>query len=96
MNTVTKTVALQTGIQRGETVINTVDVRKPKTGELRGTRLLDLAQMDVTAITTVLPRVTIPAVTEAELRNMDPADFTLLATEVALFLAPTQESTESQ
>lgn len=95
MNREIKTVTLNTGFKRGDDIIKTVEIRKPTTGELRGVRLLDLAYMDVDAITTVIPRVTIPSMIAAEVRQMDPADFTLLATEIATFLAPSQQNTDS-
>lgn len=44
--------------------------------------------MDVAALTKVLPRITDPALTEADVRDMDPADLVQLGGVVAGFLLP--------
>lgn len=82
----TETVELDTPLQRGSKRVNTITVRKPLSGALRGVTLMDVMQMDVQALTKVLPRITDPALTEAELRNMDPADLVQLGTVVSSFL----------
>lgn len=83
-----KTITLDTPIKRGETEITSISLRKPAAGELRGLNLTDLLQMDVIAVTRVLPRISDPTLTEAEVSALDPADFTVLASEVAGFLLP--------
>lgn len=80
------TVELDTPIVRGDTKITSITLRKPTSGELRGVRLLDLANMDVLALSTVLPRITMPTLTKQEVSGMDPADLTDIAVKVALFL----------
>ena len=45
-------------------------------------------EMDVDNMTLVLPRVTTPALTRAEVLMLDPADLITLSTEVVLFLLP--------
>ncbi|MGL6351962.1 MAG: phage tail assembly protein [Aeromonas sp.] len=84
----TKTVTLDQPITRGETIITDIELRKPKAGELRGLNLADVLQMDVNALTKLLPRITTPALTDAEIGGMDPADFVQLGGEVAGFLVP--------
>ncbi|HBV38660.1 UNVERIFIED_ORG: tail assembly chaperone E/41/14-like protein [Pantoea allii] len=81
-----KTVELDTPILRGKTEITSVTVRKPQSGALRGTRLQALLDMDVNALITVLPRITTPALTTAEINEMDPADLVSLSVEVVTFL----------
>lgn len=81
-----KVVELDTPILRGETEITSVTVRKPQSGALRGTRLQALMDMDVNALITVLPRITTPALTTAEINEMDPADLVSLSVEVVTFL----------
>lgn len=83
-----KTIPLDTPIKRGETEITSISLRRPAAGELRGVNLTDLLQMDVIAVTRVLPRISDPTLTEAEIAQLDPADFTQLASEVAGFLLP--------
>lgn len=83
---ITETVELDTPIQRGSKTVTEITVRKPKAGALRGVALADVLNMDVQALTKVLPRITDPAITEAELRNMDPADLVQLGSAVSGFL----------
>ena len=82
------TVQLDTPIANGSNTITEVTLRKPKAGELRGISLTDLLQMDVTALQTVLPRITSPMVTKAQVADMDPADLVQIGTKVAGFLLP--------
>lgn len=91
-----ETVELDEPISRGKTVIKEIQVRKPKSGALRNVSLTDLLQMQVSALTTVLPRITEPALTEAEIRELDPADLVQLGGTVAGFLVPkkTREASE--
>ena len=57
-----RTVALDTPIQRGETVIESLQIRKPRAGELRGLSLVELGQLKVDALGALLPRITLPPV----------------------------------
>lgn len=84
--TTTATVQLDTPIKRGEQVIESLELRKPVAGELRGVSLTMLLQMDVDALCTVLPRITTPTLTTADVRSMDPADLVQVGGEVAGFL----------
>ena len=79
-------VVLDVPVMRGKTSIAEVSVRKPNSGELRGVRLVDLANLDVSSLVTILPRITIPSLTKHEVESLDPADLTELASKVALFL----------
>lgn len=81
-------VTLETPVMRGELEIKILEVIKPNSGALRGTRLADLAGSDVDALITVLPRITLPALTKAECMNLDPADLISLAGKVIGFLSP--------
>ena len=81
-------VTLETPVVRGEQTINTVEVIKPNSGALRGTRLADIAGSDVDALIIVLPRITYPALTKAECLNLDPVDLIALAGQVIGFLSP--------
>lgn len=89
------TVALDQPITRGNQTITHVTVRRPRAGELRGVQLVSLLQMDVAALQTVLPRITIPTLNEHEVRNMDPADLVQLGTEVTGFLLPKAATSHS-
>ncbi|WP_322528546.1 phage tail assembly protein [Salinicola sp. LHM] len=88
-------VTLDYPIQRGSKQVTEITVRKPKSGALRGVSLTDLLQQDVTVLTKVLPRITEPSLSEAELRNIDPADLFQLGGAVTGFLLPKRLREES-
>lgn len=90
-----KTVELDDHIVRGSTIIASVDIRKPSAGELRGVSLMDVAQMDVSALRKVLPRITIPSLTDAEIGNLSVADIMQCGVIVAGFLLTKQQKAES-
>jgi hypothetical protein len=61
-------------IKRGDTSIDNLTIRKPSAGQLRGLSLQSLLSLDITAILTVVPRISMPPVTQAEADGLDPAD----------------------
>jgi len=81
-----RTVALDTPIVRGEASIDELKLRKPRSGELRGLSLVDLGQLKVDSLTKILPRITVPPLTEAEVGNMEPADLLACGAEIGSFL----------
>lgn len=85
-------------IKRGEQVITEVTLRKPSAGELRGTSLSALVNLDVDALQKVLPRITTPTLTNADVAGMDPADLVQLGGMFMSFLLSKelQAKTESQ
>jgi hypothetical protein len=85
VNSNVQTVELDEPIVRNGQTINTLTVRRPKSGELRGTTLMALSQMDVGALQTVLPRICEPLLAPQEVINMDPADLMAVGVVVAGF-----------
>ena len=82
-------VELETPIRRGETSIDSLRVRKPYGGELRGgVSLVDLGQLDVDALIKVLPRITVPPVTPHEAGQLEASDLLALGAELSNFLLP--------
>lgn len=81
-------VTLDTPLTRGTQTISKVSVRKPCSGELRGVSLVALLQMDVIALQTVLPRITVPTLTKPEVAALEPSDLLQLGTEISNFLLP--------
>ena len=81
-----RTVTLDTPIVRGETTIEEVQLRKPRSGELRGLSLVDLGQLKVDSLIKVMPRITMPPLTEAEVANMESADLLACGAEIGSFL----------
>lgn len=84
----TKTIKLDQPIKRGEQEITEITLRKPTAGELRGVPLLQLMQIDVAALATVLPRITNPTLTVQDVNAMDSADLMQAGLEVCSFLVP--------
>lgn len=89
------TIKLDTPIQRGTQTIAEITLRKPIAGELRGTPLTAVMQMDVDALATVLPRISTPTVTKHDVNAMDPADLMQLGLVVATFFVPKLHSSEA-
>ena len=83
-----RTVTLDFPLARGEETVKTVQVRKPGSGELRGLTLMALSQLDYAALETLLPRITSPMLTKADVAALDPADLMQLGGEVMDFLLP--------
>ncbi|KFC80543.1 phage tail assembly protein [Buttiauxella agrestis] len=81
-------ITLETPVKRGEEVIKTLTFTKPNAGTLRGVSLADVASSDVNALIKVLPRMTYPALTEAEIIRLELPDMMTLAAKVIGFLAP--------
>lgn len=89
MNTETQNQAvieLDEPIKRGDGFITSLTVRKPKAGALRGVSLIELANLSVSALQVVLPRITEPTLTAHDVANMDPADLLSVGAEVGAFL----------
>jgi len=78
VNTDPNTYTLDEPIVRGNQTITQVMLRRPKSGELRGVTLSDLVNLDVTALSRVLPRISSPTLTEQDVANLDPADLVQL------------------
>lgn len=56
-----------------------------KARSLRGIKLMDLLQMDVTSVSTLLPRITTPTLTPHDVTKLDPADIVSISTELLSF-----------
>ncbi len=83
---ITKKIKLETPIQSGDNEISEIVLRKPAAGDLRGIGISSLLQLDVIAIGRVLPRISSPTLTEAEISKMDIVDFAQIGGEIAAFL----------
>lgn len=81
-----KVITLDAPFKRGEKMVETITVRRPNVGALRGTSLGSVLMMDVDAVQKVLPRCTEPPLIKSEIDQLDPADFVQLSTAVSGFL----------
>lgn len=88
----TEPVTLSAPIERaGAEPITAVLISKPTTSALRGLKLTDVLQMDVTAMLKLLPRVTQPALLPDDVAGLDPADLLAMSTVVVgFFMTPAQ------
>lgn len=82
------TITLETPLTRGDMQITAITLRQPTVGALRGVSLRGVIDMEVAAITTVLPRITEPALIEAEVARLDPADILQCGMVIASFFVP--------
>lgn len=77
------TIELNKPLKRGEKTIKSLEIREPSAGELRGIKLLDVAQMDASAYAELLPRISTPAITAQEFNQMAMSDLMQVMTTVA-------------
>ena len=89
------TVHLDTPIIRGKTVIDSITLRKPQSGELRGVQLVDLLNMDVATLIKILPRLSAPGITAPEAASMDPADLLACGSKISGFLLQKSVKTDA-
>lgn len=87
-------VTLDTPIARGKTTIDTLSLRKPQSGELRGVQLIELLNMDVATLIKILPRITSPSITAPEAAGMDPADLLACGSKISAFLLQKSAKTD--
>lgn len=88
------TVVLDTPISRGKNTVDTITLRKPQAGELRGVNLVELLNMDVASLIKILPRISTPSITSPEAAAMDPADLLECGSKIAGFLLRKSVKTE--
>ena len=85
------TVVLDVPLNRGDVEISEIQVTKPNAGSLRGIGLAALANADVDALITILPRITYPNLTKEECSRLELPDLIALAGKVIGFLSPKQD-----
>lgn len=93
----TRVIPLDAPIARkGGDPIEELTIRKPGAGELRGLSLVELTQLQVTTLHKLLPRIAMPAITEADVAQMDPADLLAIGAELADFLLQKRQKPDSR
>jgi hypothetical protein len=71
--------------------IDTVDLARPTVAALKGLQLAMVQVQDVTQLVRLLPRITAPALSPAQVESLDPTDFAAMANQVSLFfVSPAQ------
>lgn len=82
----TQTIDLDTPIKMGDLEIKQLEIRKPNVQALQGVKIADLLQGDVNSICTILPRISSPTLTKAEINQLEPSDIAQVAGVVMIFL----------
>lgn len=80
-------VTLSKAVQIDGKEVTGIDLRKPKSGELRGLKLTDILQMDVDSMITLLPRISMPPLSGVQAGNLEPEDLTALSVKAVSFFA---------
>ncbi len=81
-------ITLDAPVQRGETQITEIELREPKSGDLRGLSLNDLARGDVDSILLLTPRISSPFLTKADMENLSVPDLAEIMGAVRDFFEP--------
>ncbi|MBT2131233.1 phage tail assembly protein [Aliiroseovarius lamellibrachiae] len=72
--------------------VTEITLRKPSPGELRGLALTDILRMEVDAVTKLLPRVTMPPLSPAQISTeLATEDFMDLAGKAVLFFVKKEQ-----
>lgn len=87
----TKTIQLKEPIPREGSDVTAVTLREPMPGELRGLKLAEILMMDVAALIKLVPRISDPALNEAEVAKMNARDFTQVGGTLVGFFADEDE-----
>lgn len=86
------TVEFDDGFKRGNATIKQVQLNKPKTYALRGLSLSNILQMDVDSLAKLATRITMPTMTEQDVDDLSPADFTKLGVAMIGFFVSNSNS----
>ena len=81
-------VDLESPVMMGTLEINSIEIRKPNVTALQGVKIADLLNGDVTAICTVIPRVSTPTLTKSQINQLEPSDLAQIGGALVLFLQP--------
>lgn len=74
IKTATVTVPLSNPIKIGDKDVSELNLRRPNAGDLRGVKLMQLAEMDTDFLFKLLPRITTPMLAESHVQMLDPSD----------------------
>ena len=84
---------LEQPIKRDAGDVTQLTLRKPLAGELRGIKVGDLINGDVSSVLAVLPRIASPFITEQEAAQLDPADLAEVAGRITGFFLTSAQKT---
>lgn len=87
-----KTVIIHPPIERQGQKITEIMLRKPKAGELRGLKVLNLMQGDAAEVIELLPRISDPAILKVEAADLSSETIADLSLTVIGFFLREEES----
>lgn len=90
-----ETVNLDNPLKRGDLEITKVTLRKPMGGDLAGTNIGDLYNMNVVAMSKVIPRISEPMIHAPEFMAMDGEDIAALSGQVVSFLLTRRQKADA-
>lgn len=67
-------VTLLEPIERGDSKIEKLQLRKPQAGQLRGLALNDIVTSNISTLMVLIPRISSPVLAAHEVEALDPAD----------------------
>ncbi len=82
----TQTIDLDQPLKMGGLEVSKIEIRKPNTQALKGLKIADLLQGDVTSICTILPRISSPTLSQYDVNQLEPSDIAQVAGVIMLFL----------
>lgn len=96
-----KDVILSKPLTWGGRTIETVTMRRPMSGDLRGIKIAGISEMDVNTILALVPRISMVPMPAQVVNDIDPADVVALGEAISGFFTPekrveTDSSTQSQ
>jgi Phage tail protein E. len=89
----TITVTLEEPIQRESGPVTSITLRKPKAGEMRGLKVGELINGEVTAVLALIPRISSPFIAEEEANNLSSEDIAEIAGTVTGFFMTQAQKT---
>lgn len=87
-------VALSVPIKSGDDKLKTVELRKPKAGELRGLKLSDVLTLDVDTINELLPRIS--NLNTRDIHNLEMEDYTAISSELLGFFVTSSKDSQTE
>lgn len=88
----TKNITLVDGFKRGDGIVKKITLVKPNTGHCRGLSLKAVLNFEIDALATLLPRITIPAMTSDDVYKLELMDTLKIAEGITHFLEAANES----
>jgi hypothetical protein len=78
-------VRLSSPLQFGDQSIDILSLRRPTAGDMRGIKLRDIIDMDVSTICILAERISLTPLAPSQLKDLDPADLLQLSVTISNF-----------